>query len=72
MVEVAEAKIEAWRNRPLVERYAVIHLDAVFLPVIRGESEKESVYVALGVHLDGRREVLGFRVGSGGESGLTW
>jgi len=72
LLEVAEAEIEAWRHRALAERYAVVYLDAMFLPVIRGESEKEPVYVALGVHQDGTREILGYWVSSGGESSLAW
>ena len=72
LVDVAEAEIDAWRNRALAERYAVVYLDAMFLPVIRGESEKEPVYVALGVHQDGTREILGYWVSSGGESSLAW
>ena len=48
------------------------YLDAMFLPVIRGESEKEPVYVALGVRLDGTREILGYWLCSGGESSFAW
>jgi putative transposase len=72
LINVAEDEIEAWRNRALAERYAVVYLDAIFLPVIRGESEKEPVYVALGVRLDGTREILGYWLCSGGESSFAW
>lgn len=49
----------AWHARPLNDEYLAVYLDALFVPVRRDSVAKEAVYVALGLKLDGRREVLG-------------
>jgi len=73
LTEVTTQEIEAWRMRPLAEEYFAIYLDALFLPIRRGFVAKEPVYVALGLHKDGMREVLGFWLfGSEGESATNW
>lgn len=53
-----------WQNRPLERKYAVVFLDAVHFHV-REENitVKKAVYVAIGVKLNGNREVLGMWVG---------
>lgn len=61
-----------WQNRPLERKYAVVFLDAVHFHV-REENitVKKAVYVAIGVKLNGNREVLGMWVG-GNESAKYW
>jgi putative transposase len=49
----------AWHAKSLNDEYLAVYLDALFVPVRRDSVEKEAVYVALGLKLDGRREVLG-------------
>src|SRR6185436_618161 len=49
-----------WQSRPLDPIYPIVYLDALFVSVRDGSSvAKKAVYVALGMSLDGRREVLG-------------
>ena len=48
-----------WHARPLNDEYLAVYLDALFVPVRRDSVAQEAVYVALGLKLDGRREVLG-------------
>ena len=49
-----------WQQRPLEPIYAVVFLDAIHYHVrSEGQIVKEAVYIAIGVHLDGREDVLG-------------
>lgn len=61
-----------WQNRPLEKKYAVVFMDAVHFHV-REESRtvKKAVYVAIGVRLNGTKEVLGMWIG-GNESAKYW
>lgn len=52
--------IRAWQNRPLERQYAVVWLDALFVKVReQGTVQNQAVYIAIGLRLDGRKEVLG-------------
>ncbi len=61
--EVTDGVIEqarAWQNRPLEPFYGVIFLDALYVKMRHeGRVENRAVYVALGINLEGRKEVLG-------------
>ncbi len=70
--QIAEQEITAWRQRPLEKQYAVIFLDALFVPLKRDRVEKEAVYVALAIREDGRREILGYWLPGGVESAENW
>jgi putative transposase len=49
-----------WRNRPLDKVYPIVFFDAL---VVKGRTEgrvaNKSVYVAMGINMDGEKEVLG-------------
>lgn len=52
--------VAAWRSRPLEETYAVLYLDALMVKVREDRSVKNrACYLAVGVSLEGEREVLG-------------
>jgi putative transposase len=52
--------VRAWQQRPLDDVYPVIFLDALVLKVRDGGSvERKACYLALGVSLDGERDLLG-------------
>jgi putative transposase len=54
-------EVKIWQTRPLEAVYPIVYLDALFVSVRDGGSvTKKAVYIALGVGLDGNREVLGF------------
>lgn len=73
LTQVVEEEVKAWRERPLEEEYHAVFLDGTFLSVRRAKTEKEPVYLALGIKPDGRREVLGFWLfGPEGESAGNW
>jgi putative transposase len=49
-----------WQTRPLDAIYPIVYLDALFVPVRDGgQVAKRAFYIALGVGLDGKRDVLG-------------
>ena len=48
-----------WQQRPLESIYAVVFLDAIHYHVrSEGQIIKKAVYIAIGVNLDGRKDVL--------------
>lgn len=64
--------VKEWQERPLEEIYAVVYLDAIHFNVrSEGRIVKKAVYIALGIDLDGRRDVLGMYVGEN-ESAKFW
>ena len=56
--------VREWQSRPLEEIYAVVFMDAIHFHVrSEGHIIKKAVYIALGVRMDGTREVLGMWIG---------
>lgn len=50
----------AWQTRPLDDVYPVVFLDCLVLKIREGSSvQRRACYLALGVNLDGERDVLG-------------
>jgi putative transposase len=63
----------AWQNRPLDKVYPVLLIDAIVIKVRDAQVANRPVYVAIGVNLDGERDVLGLWLGpSGGEGAKQW
>ncbi len=61
-----------WQQRPLEPIYAVVFLDAIHYHVrSEGQIVKKAVYIAIGVNLDGKKDVLGMWVGEN-ESAKFW
>ena len=61
-----------WQQQPLEPVYAVVFLDAIHYHVrSEGQIVKKAVYIAIGVNLDGRKDVLGMWVGEN-ESAKFW
>lgn len=62
-----------WQSRPLDRVYPVILIDAIVLKIREGAVMNRPVYVAIGITLDGDRDVLGLWIGpSGGEGAKQW
>jgi transposase-like protein len=60
-----DAEVTAWRTRPLEAVWPIVYFDGIVVHV-RGESgrvSKHTIYVALGVNLEGRKELLGLWLG---------
>jgi putative transposase len=63
----------AWQSRPLDPLYAVLLIDCLVIKVRGSQVANRPVYVAIGVNLDGERDVLGLWLGpSGGEGAKQW
>ena len=61
-----------WQQRPLEPIYAVVFLDAIHYHVrSEGQIVKKAVYIAIGINLDGKKDVLGMWVGEN-ESAKYW
>ena len=61
-----------WQQRPLEPIYAMVFLDAIHYHVrSEGQIVKKAVYIAIGVNLDGRKDVLGMWVGEN-DSAKFW
>lgn len=61
-----------WQQRPLESVYAVVFLDAIHFHVrSEGRVIKKAVYIAIGVNLEGRKDVLGMWIGEN-ESAKYW
>ena len=57
--EVAELA-KAWQSRPLENLYPILYLDALYVKMRNdGRVENRAVYVAIGIDMEGRKEVLG-------------
>ncbi|MBO0779051.1 MAG: IS256 family transposase [Ktedonobacteraceae bacterium] len=63
---------EAWRKRPLLPHYRIMYLDGIHFTVRHGaQTDATMILTALGVDLEGNREVLAFRA-SAEESKDGW
>ena len=61
-----------WQQRPLEPIYAVVFLDAIHYHVrSEGQIVKKAVYIAIGIDLAGKKDVLGMWVGEN-ESAKYW
>jgi len=53
-------EVKAWQSRPLESVYPIVYLDAI---IVKGRQDgrirNKSVYLALGVNLEGHKELLG-------------
>jgi putative transposase len=74
--KITDAVVEemtAWQNRPLERVYAVVLIDAIVVKVRDSQVANRPVYVAIGVTMDGQRDVLGLWLGpTGGEGAKQW
>jgi putative transposase len=65
-------EFRAWQKRPLESIYPIVYIDAIFVGVRDGAHvKKRAFYVALGMGLDGKRDVLGLWVAEA-EGAKVW
>ena len=61
-----------WQQRPLESIYAIVFLDAIHFHVrSEGRIVKKAVYIAIGINMDEKKDVLGLWVGEN-ESAKFW
>ena len=56
-----------WQSRPLDPVYAVVFIDAINVKIREGQVANRPVYLALGVTVDGERDMLGLWAGEHGD-----
>ncbi len=64
--------MQAWATRPLDEVYAAIFIDAIVVKIRDGQVANRPVYAAIGVTLEGDKDILGLWAGAGGEGAKFW
>lgn len=65
-------EIKEWKARPLDDVYPIVFIDAVHFSVRKDKSiQKLAAYVALGINLDGIKDVIGVYIGEN-ESSKYW
>lgn len=64
--------ISLWQNRPLDRVYPVVFIDAIVVKIRDGQVTNRPVYAAIGVTVDGKRDILGLWIGTGGEGAKYW
>ena len=53
--------VQAFQNKPLQKTYAVVFVDGIRFKIREeGISKEVSVYIPLGIDLDGKKDVLGY------------
>jgi len=60
VTKAVQEEIVLWQNRPLDEVWPIVYLDAIRVKVRQdGRVINKAIYLALGVNLDGLKEILG-------------
>jgi putative transposase len=60
VTSAVQEEVQAWQNRPLESRYPIVYMDVLHVKMRdNGHVKNRAVYVAIGVNLEGGKEVLG-------------
>ena len=60
VTDVVIDEVKGWQTRPLDEVYPIVYLDAIFVKIRdEGTVQKKAIYLALGINLEGEKELLG-------------
>ena len=66
-------EMATWMSRPLESIYAAIFIDAIVIKVRDGQVRNQPFYAAIGVDLEGHKDIVGIWPGQGdGESAKFW
>lgn len=63
--------IDSFKNRTLSKEYAVVYLDGTSMSLRRETVSREMVHIALGITLEGTKEILGYTIAPN-ESSEMW
>jgi putative transposase len=72
ITEKVSAEMQEWAGRPLDAVYVAVFIDAIYVKVRDGQVANRPVYAAIGVTVDGHKDVLGLWMGTGGEGAKFW
>ena len=60
VTESVQSEVVAWRSRPLEEVYPVLFMDGLVVSIrSEGKIVKHTIYLALAINLEGKKELLG-------------
>ena len=60
VTDAVQEEVKAWQQRPLEKIYPIVYLDALVVKVRQeGRIANRAIYVAIGVNVQGLKEVLG-------------
>jgi transposase-like protein len=67
-------QMQTWSTRPLDAVYPVLLIDAIYVKIREGQVSNRPIYVAMGITVEGERDVLGLWAGppGGGEGARQW
>jgi putative transposase len=65
-------EMQSWQSRPLDGVYAAVFIDALMVKIRDGQVANRPIYAAIGVTLDGNKDILGLWAGTGGEGAKFW
>ena len=61
VTDAVHEDVRSWRTRPLDSIYPIVYLDALSIKSRQnGKNENKALYLALGINMEGSKEVLGF------------
>ncbi|MGF6883717.1 hypothetical protein ABIA39_008300 [Nocardia sp. GAS34] len=66
------AEMQEWAARPLDQVYVAVFIDAIVVKVRDGQVANRPVYAAIGVTVNGEKDILGLWAGTGGEGAKFW
>ena len=72
ITEKVVAEMAEWATRPLDAVYVAVFIDAIVVKVRDGQVANRPVYAAIGVTVEGCKDVLGLWAGTGGEGARFW
>jgi len=68
-----DEEVKKWQEREIKDEYPIIYLDGVYLNVKSPvKAKRRCVLVCMGIDLDGRSKILGYKIASQGESENAW
>ena len=65
-------EMQTWQSRPLDEIYVAVFIDAIVVKIRDGQVANRPIYAAIGVTLEGEKDILGLWAGTGGEGAKFW
>ncbi len=72
VTEAVQDEVKAWQSRPLEPLYPIVYMDALHVRMRdNGHVQNRAVHVAIGINLEGYKEVLGLWT-SGNEGAKFW
>lgn len=59
VTDAVSEEVKTWQSRPLETLYPIVYLDCIHVKVREGAVRVKAVYLAIGITLNGEKEVLG-------------